>query len=168
MIDTAYVATMARYNRWQNTSLYGAADTLTDEARGLERGAFFRSIHGTFCHLLWADQTWLSRFAGTPKPAVPNRESASMIEDWHELKAARRAFDETILRWAEALSPEWLAGNVTWFSGLNGREMTMQAPILVMHFFNHQTHHRGQVHAMLTAAGAKPDDTDLMLVDLRG
>lgn len=167
MIDTAYVTTMARYNLWQNASLYGAADTLTDEARKFDRGAFFRSIHGTFCHLLWADQTWLSRFAGMPKPAAPNRESSTMIEDWQELMAARRAFDATILQWAEGLSPDWLSGNVTWFSGLNGREMTMQAPVLVMHFFNHQTHHRGQAHAMLTAAGAKPDDTDLMLVELR-
>lgn len=167
MIDTAYVTTMARYNRWQNRSLYGAADTLTDEARRLDRGAFFRSIHGTFCHLLWADQTWLSRFAGTPKPTVPNRESSRMIEDWEELKVARHDVDETILGWAEDLSPEWLAGNVTWFSGLTRSEMTMPAPILVMHFFNHQTHHRGQAHAMLTAAGAKPDDTDLMLVELK-
>ena len=90
-----------------------------------------------------------------------------MIEDWEELKVARRDFDKTILGWAEDLAPEWLAGNVTWFSGLTGSEMTMQAPILVMHLFNHQTHHRGQAHAMLTAAGAKPDDTDLMLVDAR-
>jgi uncharacterized damage-inducible protein DinB len=168
MIDTAYVATMARYNRWQNASLYGAADTLTDEARRQDRGAFFGSIHSTFCHLLWADQTWLSRFAGTPKPTVPNRESASMIADWRELKVARRDFDATILGWAEGLAPDWLMENVTWFSGLTGSEMTMPAPILVMHFFNHQTHHRGQAHAMLTAAGAKPDDTDLMLVELRG
>lgn len=167
MIDTAYVATMARYNRWQNRSLYDAADTLTDEARRQGRGAFFGSIHGTFCHLLWADRMWLSRFAGTPKPTVPNRESSRMIEDWEELKVARHDVDETIRGWAEDLWPEWLSGNVTWFSGLTGSEMTMPAPILVMHFFNHQTHHRGQAHAMLTAAGAKPDDTDLMLVELK-
>jgi uncharacterized damage-inducible protein DinB len=167
MIDTAYVTTMALYNRWQNASLYGAADTLTDEARKLDRGAFFRSIHGTFCHLLWADQTWLSRFAGTPKPSVPNRDSASMIADWQELKAARHDFDKTMLGWAEDLSPDWLAHDVTWIASLTGQQMTMPAPILVMHVFNHQTHHRGQAHAMLTAAGAKPDDTDLMLVGAR-
>ncbi|MBA4223829.1 MAG: damage-inducible protein DinB, partial [Methylobacterium sp.] len=168
MIDTAYVTTMARYNRWQNRSLYEAADTLTDEARRQDRGAFFRSIHGTFCHLLWADQIWLSRFAGTPKPTVSHRDSAAMIADWQELKAARRDFDKTMLGWAEDLSPEWLAQDVTWTTSLTGQQMTMPAPILVMHVFNHQTHHRGQAHAMLTAAGAKPDDTDLMLVELRG
>jgi uncharacterized damage-inducible protein DinB len=168
MIDTAYVTTMARYNRWQNRSLYEAADTLTDEARRQDRGAFFRSIHGTFCHLLWADQTWLSRFAGTPKPTVSHRDSASMIVNWHELRIARRDFDKTILGWAEGLSPDWLAQDVSWTASLTGQTMTMPAPLLVMHVFNHQTHHRGQAHAMLTAAGATPDDTDLMLVDARG
>lgn len=165
MIDTAYATTMARYNRWQNRSLYEAANTLADEARRQDRGAFFRSIHGTFCHLLWADQTWLSRFAGTPKPAVPGSESSWMIESWDELVAERRTTDALIGDWAAGLSSDWLAGELTWVSGLSRRELTRPKALLVMHFFNHQTHHRGQAHAMLTAAGAKPDDTDLMLVD---
>lgn len=168
MIDKGFVTTMARYNRWQNQSLYGAAETLTDEARRQDRGAFFGSIHGTFCHLLWADQTWLSRFAGTPKPAVPGSESARMIAGWLELATERQATDTLIEDWAAALSPDWLAGDLTWVSGISRRELTRPKALLVMHFFNHQTHHRGQAHAMLTAAGAKPDDTDLMLVDLRG
>lgn len=168
MIDKTFVTTMARYNRWQNESLYGAADMLDDEARRLDRGAFFRSIHGTFCHLLWADRMWLSRFAGTPKPAVPGSESARMIDAWDELVAERRATDDVIDDWAAGLSPDWLAGELTWVSGVSRRELTRPKALLVMHFFNHQTHHRGQIHAMLTAAGAKPDDTDLMLVNLRG
>ncbi|KRE24199.1 damage-inducible protein DinB [Bosea sp. Root483D1] len=164
MIDTAYVATMARYNRWQNRSLYEAADSLSDEARRLDRGAFFRSIHGTFCHLLWADRMWLSRFAGTPKPSVPGSESARMIGAWEELVAERQVTDTLIGDWAAGLTPEWLAGDLTWVSGISRRELTRPKALLVMHFFNHQTHHRGQIHAMLTASGAKPDDTDLMLV----
>lgn len=168
MIDKAFVKTMAHYNRWQNESLYGAADTLGDEARRLDRGAFFRSIHGTFCHLLWADRMWLSRFAGTPKPSVPGTESSRMIEAWDELVAERRVTDALIGDWAAGLTPEWLAEDLTWVSGISRRELTRPKALLVMHFFNHQTHHRGQIHAMLTAAGAKPDDTDLMLVNLRG
>ena len=62
MIDPAYVQRMARYNRWQNANLYGVADTLSDEERRRERGAFFGSIHKTLSHLLWADQIWMSRF----------------------------------------------------------------------------------------------------------
>lgn len=168
MIDKAFVKTMARYNRWQNESLYGAADTLGDEARRLDRGAFFRSIHGTFCHLLWADRMWLSRFAGTPKPSVPGTESSRMIEAWDELVAERRVTDALIGDWAAGLTPEWLAEDLTWVSGISRRELTRPKALLVMHFFNHQTHHRGQIHAMLTAAGGKPDDTDLMLIDTRG
>lgn len=168
MIDKGFVKTMAHYNLWQNESLYGAADTLGDEARRLDRGAFFRSIHGTFCHLLWADRMWLSRFAGTPKPSVPGTESSRMIEAWDELVAERRVTDALIGDWAAGLTPEWLAEDLTWVSGISCRELTRPKALLVMHFFNHQTHHRGQIHAMLTAAGAKPDDTDLMLIDTRG
>ncbi|AMJ63160.1 DinB family protein [Bosea sp. PAMC 26642] len=165
MIDPAFVKTMARYNAWQNDNLYAAAASLSDEARRLERGAFFGSIHGTFCHLLWGDRMWLSRFTGTPKPLVPGSESARMIEGWSELLAERRATDALIGEWAATLSPDWLASDLTWFSGATQREMSKPVGLLVAHMFNHQTHHRGQVHAMLTAAGARPSDTDLMLVE---
>lgn len=168
MIDLAYVRTMARYNAWQNESLLTAAATLNDAARRQDRGAFFTSIQGTLCHLLWADRMWLSRFAGTPKPTQRIHESADLVADWADLVAQRRAFDVTILEWARGLSPEWLADDMVWFSGATQREMRKPRPLLVVHFFNHQTHHRGQVHAMLTAAGARPDDTDLMLLEPEG
>lgn len=168
MIDVAYAVTMARYNAWQNENLYGAAATLSDAARRQDRGAFFGSIHGTFCHLLWGDRMWLHRFSGTPKPDVPGSESARMIEDWHELVAERRATDALIGDWAAGLSADWLAGDLSWVSGISRRELTRPRSQLVVHFFNHQTHHRGQVHAMLTGAGVKPGDTDLVLVDMRG
>lgn len=80
MITLGYVRAMADYNRWQNENLYGAADQLTDAARKEPRGAFFGSIHATLNHLLWGDQMWMSRFAGTPKPKVPgirNRSACS-------------------------------------------------------------------------------------------
>jgi uncharacterized damage-inducible protein DinB len=68
MIDAAYVQRMARYNRWQNENLYGAADALSDAERQRTRGAFFGSIHATLNHLLWGDRIWMSRLAGTPRP----------------------------------------------------------------------------------------------------
>lgn len=168
MVDTAYAIAMARYNAWQNDNLYGAAATLTDAARRQDRGAFFGSIHATLCHLLWADRMWLSRFAGTPKPSVPGSESARMIGPWDELVAERRITDAALGEWAAGLAPDWLAGDLTWFSGISQRELTRPRAQLVAHMFNHQTHHRGQIHAMLTAAGAKPGDTDLMLLDWPG
>ena len=65
MISVEFVRTMARYNRWQNRSLYAAADTLSSEERRKDRGAFFGSIEGTLNHLLWGDMMWLHRFAET-------------------------------------------------------------------------------------------------------
>lgn len=164
MIDTAYVQCMARYNRWQNGSLYGAAATLGDIERRRERGAFFGSIHKTLNHILWGDTMWMHRFAGTPKPNVGIKDSGSLNEHWDDLVAARQAADTQIENWAETLDADWLKGDLTWHSAALGADISRPVWLLVTHFFNHQTHHRGQVHAMLTAAGAKPDDTDLMLL----
>ena len=167
MITPAHVRTMAHYNRWQNRSLYNAASTLTDEARKAERGAFFGSIHATLNHLLWADQIWMSRLAGTPPPSASNvKASVSMLGGWSELRTAREAFDETIIGWAERLEDAALAGDLTWFSGAAGRELTKSRWLLVTHMFNHQTHHRGQVHCLLTQCGANPEDTDLPLLKM--
>ncbi len=166
MIGCEHVRLMARYNAWQNRSIYAAADSLDDAARRQARGAFFGSIHGTLSHILWGDRIWMSRFAGTEKPEGGVRESPRLVEDWEELKRQRTAFDDTITRWADGLDPVWLEGRLAWYSGAVGRDLEKPRWQLVTHFFNHQTHHRGQVHAMLTAAGARPDDTDLMLLDV--
>lgn len=162
MITPAYVRAMASYNRWQNENLYSAADTLSDAARKQQRGAFFGSIHGTLNHLLFGDQAWMSRFAGTPKPkAASIADTVAMHESWGELKRERAAFDRVIIDWAERLDAAWLEGDLTWYSGAMQRDVTKPKALLVVHLFNHQTHHRGQVHCMLTQAGAKPGDTDL-------
>jgi uncharacterized damage-inducible protein DinB len=161
MIDRAYVQRMARYNRWQNENLYGVADRLSAEERRRARGAFFGSIENTLNHLLWGDQIWMSRFAGTAKPKGGIAESVSLYGDWEMLKSARADFDRTIIDWADTVQPEWLAGDLTYFSGAMGREVTAPRWVLVTHLFNHQTHHRGQVHCMLTQAGGRPSDTDL-------
>ena len=165
MITPAYVRTMATYNRWQNRNLYGAAADLTDERRKQPCGAFFGSIHGTLNHLLWGDQIWLSRFAGTPTPKAKSiKDSVGQHEGWAELKAARQALDETIVGWAERINAAAIERDLTWFSGAAGREVTKPMGLLITHFFNHQTHHRGQVHCMLTQSGAKPADTDLPML----
>ena len=164
MIDRTWVATMARYNAWQNESLYAAAATLSDADRKLDHGAFFKSIHGTFNHLLWGDHNWMSRFAALPKPPIANAQSASWFEDFATLRAERVRFDRVTADWAAHIAPAWLDGEISWYSGALDKTMTAPVWLVVTHFFNHQTHHRGQAHAMLTAAGAKPDDTDLILL----
>lgn len=164
MITSGYVRTMAAYNAEMNRRLYDAAANLSDAERNLDRGAFWGSIHGTLCHLVWGDRQWMSRFAGWPKPDVPIRQSAVMISEFAELRAARQRCDADILAWAASLDDAWVGQDQTWFSGAAGRQMSKPRSMLLMHFFNHQTHHRGQAHAMLTAAGQQTGDTDLFLV----
>lgn len=162
MIDRDYLIAMASYNRWQNDQIYAAAGRLDEAERKAERGAFFGSIHATLNHLLWADQLWMSRFAQTQAPRAKSiPESTRQYEVWQELAQARTAFDRVIADWARSLDPSWLQGELTWFSGAMGREVTKPTWVLAVHLFNHQTHHRGQVHALLTAAGERPGDTDL-------
>jgi uncharacterized damage-inducible protein DinB len=161
MIDAAYVQRMARYNRWQNENLYGAADALSDAERRRERGAFFGSIHATLNHILWGDRAWMSRLAGTAKPEGGIPQSVSIHADWDDLKRERAAFDQVMIDWADRLDDVALDGELTWFSGAIKAEVRKPRWLLVTHMFNHQTHHRGQVHCMLTQAGRKPGDTDL-------
>ena len=164
MIDVAYVQRMARYNRWQNENLYGVADGLSDDERRRERGAFFGSIHKTLNHLLWGDRVWLSRFADTPKPEVGIPDSVALHAEWETLRRERAAFDKVMEDWAGRIDQSWLARDLTWFSLAIKREVKKPNWQLVTHLFNHQTHHRGQVHCMLTQAGGKPHDTDLFVM----
>jgi len=164
MITPAYCRTMAAYNTEMNRRFYAAAATLDDAARRRPCGAFFGSLHGTLCHLVWGDTMWMSRFDGGTPPPVKLPESPRMIEDFATLRTTREALDARIESWAAGIEQPALDGDLTWFSGAAGREVRRAMSLLVMHFFNHQTHHRGQAHALLTAAGASTGDTDLFLV----
>ena len=163
-ITPDFVKTMAAYNAEMNRRLYESAGRLPEAARRQDRRAFWGSIHGTLNHLLWGDRIWMSRFDGWEKPQVTHKDSASLIEDFQELRAARVETDMRLTEWAGRVRPDWLGEDMTTYSQAAQREITKPRDLLVMHFFNHQTHHRGQVHAMLTAAGEKTGDTDLPLV----
>ncbi len=162
MISPSYARTLARYNAWQNASVFAACGRLSDAQRKEDRGAFFGSIHATLNHILWADQMWLSRFGAAPVPAATSiPKGLALFDDWEALTAERRRFDGVIEAWADGLDPKVLDGDLTWLSGATGREMTRSKTLLVAHIFNHQTHHRGQVNALLTGFGIKPAVTDL-------
>ena len=163
MISIEHVRAMARYNEWQNRSLYAAAETISDAERRKQRGAFFGSIHGTLSHLMWGDQQWMSRFAPdvVQKPSASGKESPDAFPDWEDLKRQRIAMDGTIIAWADRLDASSVYGDLYWYSGLAKANVSKPRWFIITHFFNHQTHHRGQVHAMLTQAGAKPEPTDL-------
>ncbi|RNF33024.1 DinB family protein [Paracoccus methylarcula] len=161
MPNPEYALTMARYNLWQNETLLNAADNLSAEERARDRGAFFGSIQKTFSHIMWGDMIWMSRFAGTPCPPGGLAESVLLADDWTAFRKKRQVLDEWILQWAHEVSPEWFEGELSWFSVAIGCELSKAKTTVVLHMFNHQTHHRGQIHAMLTAAGIKPGDTDV-------
>jgi len=142
--------------------VFGLASSLSDDKRREDLGAFFKSIHGTLNHILWADQMWLWRFGACDRPRVSTiADSVRYVDDWDALTLERQRFDDAILAWAGELGGAWLQGELTWVSGATGREMTQPRAVLVTHLFNHQTHHRGQVNAMLTRLGLKPGITDL-------
>ena len=164
MITAAYVRTMAAYNSEMNRRIYAAAARLPDAARREPGGAFWGSIHATLCHLLWADRMWMHRFDGWDKPAQSLRDSGGTELDFDTLSAERAALDHGIEAWAATLGENWIAGRLTWFSGAAQRDISAGRAMLLVHMFNHQTHHRGQVHALLTRAGETTGDTDLWLV----
>lgn len=167
MISQDWCRMMAAYNAEMNRRIYAAAAELSDAARRQERGAWFGSIHAILCHLLWADRQWMSRFAGWDRPGAGQGTSPMLIEDFAALRTARMADDARIEAWVAGLTPDWLAGDLVWYSGHSRTEMVQKRWVLLTHLFNHQTHHRGQAHALITQAGVQPADTDLpWIIDL--
>ncbi|WP_424965949.1 DinB family protein [Dinoroseobacter sp. S375] len=165
MITPDYARLMARYDRWQNSALIAAADRLDDAARWQDRGAFFRSIAKTLNHILWDHRVWLARQQGdadTARALNQRHPYADGPRDWAAYKDARAALDDEIRSWVGGLTATEIARNVTWQRGPE----TVETPFALnlIHMFNHATHHRGQVHAMLTAAGVDPGATDLPML----
>ncbi len=159
MISPAHAQRMAAYNRWMNGKLYAAAAGLSEAQRREDRGAFFKSLHGTLNHLMYADTAWLYRFTGRSIDALdPKRE---LFDDFEAMRAARAALDAEIQRWAEGLTEDWLREPFNYYSQILGRSLTRPAWMLVTHLFNHQTHHRGQATTLLTQFGADVGVTDL-------
>ena len=164
MISVEYVQLMARYNRWQNNRLIEATGDLDEAALWQDRGAFFGSILATANHLIWADRMWMSRLGVLERPEITMIEGLTFCPSSAIWKESRMALDGQIEAWASGLRPRDLEGDLNWYSGAAGRDFSLPVEICIVHMFNHQTHHRGQIHAMLTAAGAKPGATDLMLM----
>ncbi len=156
---------MAQYNAWQNGWMIPAVGTLSEDARWQDRGAFFGSIHGTLSHLLWGDTLWMSRFDGGEAPETPIERSTKNFPDWGGYVSKRSVMDQRITRWANGLSDADMTGDLSLRLGAKGAEVVKSKMQTYTQFFNHQTHHRGQVHAMLTAAGVSTPDTDLLFME---
>ena len=161
MITPDYCLHMARYNHWQNSEMTTALSGMSDQARNLDRGAFFGSIQATISHILWGDTIWISRFDGGEGTNLAIADSPTITPDYADWLEKRAAMDRRLLDWAGQLRQSDLDGVLNWFSGAAGRDVSQPVAVCLMQMFNHQTHHRGQVHAMVTAAGGKGWTTDL-------
>ncbi len=157
----AHFDMLALYNRWANDRVYDAAARLPDEDYRADRGAFFKSVHGTLNHLLVGDRIWMRRFTGQGE--APTRLDAILHEDFAELRAAREAEDERIAAYIDGLTEERIAANFRYSTITNPREIDQPLGPALTHFFNHQTHHRGQVHALLTGLTGDAPSLDLVL-----
>jgi uncharacterized damage-inducible protein DinB len=163
---------LARYNRWFNARLYAACGGLSEAERKVDRGAFFGSIHATLNHVVWADRLWLQRFAAQGEAftmlnaellAVPKgaKHATVLYEDWDALRRVREELDVAIEEWTGAFTPEFVNATMR-YRNTRGDAREHATWMALTHFFNHQTHHRGQVTDMLMQAGLDVGITDLI------
>ena len=150
----------AHYNAWANARVYEAAARLSDEQYRADRGTFFRSVHGTLNHLLVTDRIWMQRFTG--EGDAPNRLDAILFETLDELRAAREAEDRRIVRFVEGLDDRRIEGTIKYRRVSSPEQFEQALAPALAHWFNHQTHHRGQVHALLTGLLGQAPELDLL------
>lgn len=153
---------LAHYNRWVNEKLYEACAGFSDAQRKRDLNAFFHSVHGTLNHLLLADRVWLRRLTGTPFAVASLREE--LYADFDALRAARADTDRAILAYVDGLSAARLQAPLTYRSLVRARWLTYPLATVLLHFFNHQTHHRGQVTALIQQLGGDYGDIDLLRI----
>ncbi|MYE02639.1 MAG: damage-inducible protein DinB [Alphaproteobacteria bacterium] len=142
---------LARYNRLANERVYDVCSVLTDKERKQSRSGFFGSIHGTLNHILVGDRIWMARFQGGEAPSTGL--DTILHRDFDGLRTARAVEDARIEAWVAALETQTLRGDIAYVNN-EGRQFNDPVSILLAHFFNHQTHHRGQVTAMLAETAA--------------
>jgi uncharacterized damage-inducible protein DinB len=148
---------LAQYNALANQRLYAACAQLTEEERQQVRPAFFQSIHRTLNHILVGDRIWLGRFEHNP---VQIALDTILYQDFEELRTARFAEDERIITFTAGLTAEFLASTIE-YRNSQGIVYQDSLSLLIAHFFNHQTHHRGQVHDLLTQTQVPPPSLDM-------
>lgn len=173
MNEPEQIVLMAEYNAAMNRKVYDAAGKLPHAELVADRKAFFGSILGTLSHLLAGDTIWLKRFAVHPArfpalqvmhdvPPPAGGLTHSFGDDLASLLPHRLHRDGVISQWAAQIRTEDLALALEYRS-TKGDLYRKDFGAVVAHFFNHQTHHRGQVSTLLTQAGVDIGVTDLLL-----
>lgn len=155
----AYFRQFANYNAWANAKLYDAAAALPDEAYRRDGGAFFGSVEGTLNHILVADRIWCWRLDGRGTP--PDRLDRILYHDLAELRAARDAEDRRIRDYIDGLEDAAFLGSLT-YSNMSGTSFSQPLNQVLAHVFNHQTHHRGQAHGLISRFGGTAPELDFI------
>jgi uncharacterized damage-inducible protein DinB len=156
----AHFQMFAAYNKWANELLYRAAAQMPDEDFRLDRGAFFKSVHGTLNHILVGDRIWMRRFAG--EGDAPKRLDKILCQELEKLAIEREKEDMRIIAWVDGLTEKAFSGRFTYTTVTDMRTISQRISPALSHFFNHQTHHRGQAHALLTGFGMDAPSLDLL------
>jgi uncharacterized damage-inducible protein DinB len=161
---------MATYNRWMNAKVYDAASKLDKETLHADKGAFFGSVFSTLNHLMVADTIWLKRFANHPahfaalEPAhelpMPHALNQPLHCELPSLHKAREGMDEMIVKFVGETTDSDFEQPLS-YKNTKGEPYVRQFGPLLQHFFNHQTHHRGQITTLLTQSGVDVGVTDL-------
>jgi uncharacterized damage-inducible protein DinB len=160
MTPSAHYRMFGHYNAWANKRLYDAVAKLSTEQYRADRGVFFKSVHGTLNHLLATDRIWMQRFTG--QGDAPNRLDAILFETFGELRAAREVEDQRIVDFVDGLDDARIAGTIKYRRVSSPEEFEQQLAPALAHWFNHQTHHRGHVHALLTGLVGQAPELDLL------
>ena len=156
----------AAYNKWANARLYAAALDLPETSYRLHIGVFFGGLHGTLNHLLLTDRLWLKRLTG--EGDHPNRLDAILYENRMELVRARIAEDERLIGVIDQYDEAALKGLHS-YKTTSGMPQSQVVADILIHLFNHQTHHRGQAHACLSIlTGDEPPSLDLLVFQRGG
>lgn len=149
---------LAQYNTLANEKLYAACAKLSDADRKQLRPAFFNSIHGTLNHILVGDRIWLNRFEG--KEVASIGLDTILYEAFETLWQARILEDQRIQTFVASLTEGALQKNIRYINHA-GNVHSDPMPLLIAHLFNHQTHHRGQIHNLLSQTRVAPPSLDM-------
>jgi len=150
----------AAYNQWANARIYYATAELTAEEFERDVGAFFKSVMGTLNHLVAADRIWMKRFLNGGD--APSSLDFITSRDLQKLRKVRETEDKRIIEWIDSQSERALTGRFTYMTVTDLRTISQRLAPALDHFFNHQTHHRGQAHTILTILGKPSVTLDLV------
>ncbi|MEH6630691.1 MAG: DinB family protein [Halopseudomonas aestusnigri] len=152
------VIQLSHYNAWANKTLYDTCSELSDTEYKLERKSYFGSIHNTLNHILVGDRIWFGRLENVPENLALED---ILYDDFNNLKSARETEDQRIISYAEAIIQKTLDGNLD-YQNIAGNSHSDPMSAIIRHVFNHQTHHRGQVHCLLSQTDIAPPSLDIM------